>query len=63
MNRMFTGNWMIETLEDGDGHLAVFITNSDESEIIQTNTEMGKENEWAERFTTTLIEKKYQETL
>ena len=61
MKPMYIGDWVIEGVLDDDGHLTVFITHSDESEIYQCDPDIGKENEWANRFTTEQIEKKYWE--
>jgi len=55
--------WSIEGVIDDDGHLTVFITHEDNTEISACNADIGKENEWAERFTTMKIEDDYAKTI
>lgn len=62
-NTMQVGNWNIEALEDEDGHLNVYLKHADGSQIVATNSLIGNGKEWAERFTTEIIEKEYAKSL
>ena len=56
-----TENWKMDIIEDGDGHLNIFIGHSDGTIITECGADIGDEHTWAERFTTEGIEKQYQE--
>lgn len=53
------GQWTIIASVDDDGHLSTFISHEDGSEVFATDSDIGKEDEWAERFTTQAIEDAY----
>jgi hypothetical protein len=53
--------WEVEMCVDEDGHLSVYIKNeySGGNKPVGMDVEIGSETEWAERFTTELIEDDY----
>jgi len=53
------GDWNISLVNDEDGHLSVYLSHKDGTEIIDCQADIGNEYEWAERFTTEKIEKDY----
>ena len=57
------GGWFIYASVDENGHLAVYVSNNDDSGVIALDADIGGENEWAERFTTQKIEEEYRESM
>ena len=55
------GEWKIELVSDEDGHLSIHIDNRDGSQVNSVGADIADdENQWAERFTTNLIEQDYK---
>jgi hypothetical protein len=50
------GEWKVDLFVDVDGHLSVYVSNNDGTEVQSCNADIGGDNEWAERFTTQQIE-------
>jgi len=61
MNKKLDFGWNIHTIVDEDGHLNVYITNDDNSDILEIDTGQGngKGEQLALRFTTLQIEEDY----
>lgn len=55
------GGWTVKLVSDPDGHLSVYLSHQDGTEIHECDADISKENEWAERFTTDKIETEFQE--
>ena len=55
------GDWNVSLVSDEDGHLGVYISHKDGSEIIECQAGIGDEHEWAERFTTEKIENNFNQ--
>jgi len=55
------GDWNVSLVNDEDGHLSVYLSHKDGTEISDCCADIGNENEWAERFTTEKIEKDYEQ--
>jgi hypothetical protein len=55
------GGWNIHLSVDDDNHIGVYVSNEDDSEIVAQDADIAGPNEWAERFTSTGIEKEYRE--
>jgi len=51
--------WIINTGVDGDGHLSLYVSNTDGTKIIPQDADIAENNEWAERFTSQGIEEAY----
>ncbi len=54
------GGWRIEAIVDEDNHLAIWLSNSDGTQVHDVGADIGDENEWAGRFSTKGIEEKYR---
>ena len=54
------GDWEVEGEVDEDNHLALYVRNTDETEVRAIGADIAGEHEWAERFTTDAIEVAYQ---
>jgi hypothetical protein len=54
------GGWKIDSRVDDDGHLNVWISHSDGTEVIPCDAELCSDLEWGERFTTVKIEEDYK---
>lgn len=52
--------WNVCLSVDNDGHLGVYLSHDDGTEIHPCNADIGNDNEWAERFTTQKIEDDYK---
>jgi hypothetical protein len=51
------GNWIIDAIEDDDGHLTIGLNHEDGSKVIQVEEDVTANNtEWGDRFTTESIE-------
>jgi hypothetical protein len=55
------GDWNVSLVNDEDGHLSVYLSHKDGTEISDCCADIGNENEWAERFTTAKIEQDFNE--
>ncbi len=53
-------DWNVSLVSDEDGHLSVYVCHKDKTKIIDCQSDIGNEYEWAERFTTEKIEKDYK---
>ena len=51
--------WTVSTSVDADGHLTVWISHTDGTDITQLDID-SFDDEWMERFTTEKIEEKHQ---
>ena len=54
------GDWKVSLVSDEDGHLSVYLSHKDGTEIIDCNSDIANEHEWADRFTTVKIEKDFK---
>lgn len=58
--RQRVGGWLVEAVEDGDGHLTVAVSHIDNTAVVCIGEDIAKENgEWSDRFTTEGIEADY----
>ena len=57
--RLSVGNWTVQLIEDEDGHLSVYANHADGSEVHDTGEDIGQEDEYAVRLTTSKIEADY----
>lgn len=56
-------DWQIQASVDDDGHLNLFVSHEDGSEILELNHDFGlDDDEWGERFSTKTIEVPYKGT-
>ena len=51
--------WQVELLVDEDGHLEVYVKNSDGTDVHSTDADISEDDCWGERFTTQKIEDDY----
>ena len=50
---MKVGHWLVEALEDEDGHLTVAFANDDQTKVVCCEEDItNNETEWSDRFTT-----------
>ena len=60
--KMKVGHWLVEAIEDEDGHLTVAFANDDQTKVVCCDEDItNNETEWSDRFTTEGIEKRYAE--
>lgn len=53
--------WHVSTHVDGDGHLNLFVSHKDGSEVMDMGEDVASTPEWGCRLTTKIIEASYQE--
>ena len=54
------GKWLVEALEDDDGHLTLALSHSDGTQVVCCDVDIAaNEEEWSDRFTTAGIEEAY----
>ena len=59
-NRLNMAGWNVYLSVDDDGHLGVYISHDDGTEVHRCRADIGEDNEWADRFTTQKIEDDYE---
>lgn len=59
--QIVVGEWNALLVNDEDGHLSIYLSHQDGTQVIECGADIGNENEWAERFMTDKIEKNHKE--
>lgn len=52
-------DWKLDTVVDSDGHLNIYVSHTDETEVMDVGEDLGDGVEWGCRLTTKGIEEKY----
>jgi len=53
------GDWVVQVIDDDDGHLTVSISHGDGTKVNQIEEDLGDGLDWCDRFTTEGIENKH----
>ena len=61
---MQVGKWLVEALEDDDGHLTMTLSHSDDTAVVCCDVDIAaNDTEWSDRFTTKGIEATYAQEI
>lgn len=59
LKKLEIDGWKVDLVVDDDGHLGVWISHKDGTEVISCDADLCSDREWGERFTTAKIEEYY----